>query len=954
MFRFHYNKETGECRVYRYANPVHRRRKVTAFDHLVPGPEEDIVELRSCDVDSKRAIIASLAKLMNKVQVRYGERGVTVDDSDLTDRPLSETVLVMEMMRGRNIIPTQVFSGRSRLNMTYTMGFNETPKTTYWVQEFMRAYTHHEFPIWKKADQLALMINDEMKVTLPFKGLNPYVEVLKCSYFDKDGNLCLFKEFDFKKNCENSRKLGDDLRTDFNDTYHADPLSYDMVEAYRNIRDRVLIWRNRSYRIPDNEGFLSEDDVIFNQVVAQVKTPPTLQELCLAKLYEVTMDQTKGSFESRYSLPHMVPAVGYMRYFNREDLAQWVPLLRPDYYFHTGAFKTGASPEGIYKSLSKISQFDRPAISAKPEHVAAAACTMFKLFGFFQRFRVYKNQEEMINTLGAMSVPWNRNAGIHLCSTGEISKHKYNFEGYVVEETKKCTWDVPYKANAMGGVLKMTKDLINFLIERLFEDIPKYGREWFIVTVAKLGNKVEILGPEADREKNRVFFIGCLMKMVLQKLTMSAPFREMFGRSFCGVGMSWSGAGTARVASQLKFDDLGKKARRWFQGDFRALDQSMKAGLMCFICMLMSITLAPGETPTEKTMWRVCIALFAWLADDTAITLIKWFGKEWRYVVGVLFSGEFVTSMFDTIYVYIALMCVHYSFLEDLKVFAGSKYEEYKKEILEAISDFALIYGDDTTWSLPKRVVDLLECIPVVGKGRYLDEVIRRLKEFFDMEMKPKGSSDTDEFNTPYTKCTKDGTVLSEGGKYGLKFLRRHFIWGVFTKTNGKVEHVPVSVRKVSDVWARATNTQHDASVYTQWFPKAKSFLYENMGVSLLTDRFIRYMLCVVLRNSDHLEGKEGEDYIVLSKKFGYSRVKDRNGRAVKFDRGDSEIIDKYKRVAPWMTEEDIFNLEIPARIWLLDKLAYKPDSTYHVTRLFSCRTLREGVFKCDADDLEW
>jgi len=565
-----------------------------------------------------------------------------------------------------------------------------------------------------------------------------------------------------------------------------------------------------------------------------------------------------------------------------------------------------------------------------------------------------------MNTIGSMHVPWDRNAGIHLCTTGPIDTSEYDFDGYTVVEERKYTWDVNQKANAMPGVMRMSRELIEKLLEALYEGAPRYSPDWFPLMVAKLGNKVEILGPEADRDKNRVFFIGCLLKMVLQKLHFSAPFRQMFGKDFCGVGHCWGAAGACRVARQLKFRDANLKTRFWFQGDFKALDQSMKAGMLCLISMMMALTIKPGEQPSDTLMWRVALAVIACLSIDTAVTLIKWFGKEWRYVIGVLFSGEFVTSMFDTIYVYIALMVVHYSFLDDLK--NRKNYEKIKKKILKAITRFALIYGDDTTWSLPARVVRLIESIPSVGKGGYMDAVIKRLRDQFDMMMKPKGSSDTDQFSTPYSSCTPDGILLQENGKYGLKFLRRHFVKSEFVVSavgstdpkSIKTIEVVQSMRKISDAWSKATNTHHDADTYTQWFARVKSFLFENMGVSLATDRFLRMFIASIRTNMDYLEAKEDEDYILLRDKFGYSKVSDEKGRTVKFDAGDRDLIEKYKRVAPWMTEEEIFNKDVPPRDWLLTQLALKVDDSEFAAIHWNGISLREGVFKCDGDELKW
>ena len=233
--------------------------------------------------------------------------------------------------------------------------------------------------------------------------MNPYSLLLKHVQFRDMGDVFLPEGFDLYKtmSVEKSRTESGDIPFHF--SYLVHPSSFDVHPEYKKVHTKVNLRLKNNYRVVDLFGDIETHELTMpsDAEVRDAIEFPTLKELCIAKLYTITIDQTRGSFKDRYDLPHWVPIRGLMP--KNRVLSQYAPLLRPDYYFHEGAFKTGASEEGIYQALIKISKFDRPCISADPKHVVAATITMFKSFNMLEKFEVYKDKDDILNTVSAIS-----------------------------------------------------------------------------------------------------------------------------------------------------------------------------------------------------------------------------------------------------------------------------------------------------------------------------------------------------------------------------------------------------------------------------------------------------------------------------------------------------------------------------------------------------------------------
>ncbi len=899
------------------------------FEEPVP-PTED---------GDTRAKVRALYRLLERFSIRWSQGMYTIVDKEPDDPYISELLIHLEALRGKVINRVEVFAGKAPLDFRYQMGFNESPSRIDAITQFMRAYTYDEFPVWKKIDYFAMnYMNDHYNLP-PFpQGINPYEKLISSGWwYNKAGEIVF----------PNKDKAVDPVLS---------PGSCNMEKVYRFLDHRVQ--RSYNYRKLLNEvsryNYTLPEDI-------EHEPCPSLQELCFSKIYNITIKQAPQTFKDRAdAFPHWIKP---MRWFDPVDkqyhglLANeipvkpnqprpydgHIPLLRPDYFHHLGAFKTGASPKGIYDNLMKANR-DRMTTSADEKHILAALLSIFRTFNLYNSVEPYISYDEFTDTLVKLSVPWDRNAGIHFNKSENLGSYKHVFDDIdpkkkvYVEEQRRYGMDADRKENAFPAVVQMIEDLL-FKLHSKCKLSDFYKRKWFPLLTAKLGNKVEILFPEADRSKNRIFFISSLMKMVLQKMMLSAPLNNTYGKHFVGIGHCWSKGGVHRVAKQLHFSDFGNTPRSWFMGDFSALDQSLKAGILALLGIIWIFSVAKTNDPSKTVQERVFEQLTAWLADDTAITLVKWFEAEWRLVFGILFSGEYITSIFDTFYVYLAVLVCHYIIGDRLKGLCTPEGDNARRLLYEDLEQFTLIYGDDLCWTLRDETIRAIESLLSV---KYLDYIIVLLKEKFDMVLKPSGSSDTNQYSTPFCNMTWDGCVIpTPDNDYGFKWLRRYFS-PVTVRTKVGCFRNMVAVRKISDYWAKATNTHHDAMTYPnhKWLQRIKAFCVENMGSSISIDRFCRLFyaslkeLPVVVADVIELEGE-----IPVK-----GRVSSKDGRqvfdGVKYDAVENK---KYLMVDPDLPDYFKRNDYLPSRSELILNFGCYVNSGAFEEGLRSCRTMAQG-----------
>jgi len=885
-----------------------------------------------------RAKVRALYMLLERFSIRWAQGMYTIVDRSPDDPYITELMIHLEALRGKNIQRVEVFQGKTPLRFNYQMGFNNSESTAPEITQFMRAYTYHWFPIWETIDTY-VMLEMQLKYNLPpFRvGINEYERLFLRGYSINAAGDFQWSELppvdqdDPKAAKERESYLAEE------DTWlRSSPGACDMVKVYHFISERVRrfdVCRRLRNSVIRSGGEMPEG------VVAE--ECPSLLAMCTAVINKVTVDQDQKLNKDRAAnYPHWIkpttPFVSDACARTAHVADGHIPFLRPDFYHHAGAFKTGGNPKGILDNLMKANR-ETVTTAAKPSHLLAGIMSIFRTFDLYNSVEPFISYDEFMETLRNMSVPWDRNAGIHFNERGDLGSYEYQFDNLdpnikvKVTEERKFGFDADRKENAFPAVVEMIEDLLHRL-DRHTKLETFYSRKWFPLITAKLGNKVEILFPEADRSKNRIFFISCLMKMVLQKMLLSATLANTYGRNFVGISHCWSKGGVHRVASQLKFSDALGAIRSWFMGDFSALDQSLKAGVLCLLGIMWIFSIRPGASHD-----RVGVAMkhmMAWLADDTAITLVKWFQQEWRLVFGILFSGEYITSIFDTFYVYIAMMVVHYVFADRLQAIGTPRALKARELLMFELEKFALIYGDDLCWTLSDELVRELEEL-CCNKKPYLDEVVIILKQQFDMVLKPPGSSDTNRYHTPFSNVTKDGVVLpTYDNDYGFKWLRRHF----YQKPNKNL----ASIRRISDYWSKATNTHHDALYYTndKWLQRIKAFTVENMGNSKMIDLFCRQFYHALEKHPVKcVDPIEIERAIPVKGKIhtpDFRPVHDGVGEKVVEDK-------KYLFVDPNLSQEFKMDKRIPSRRDLINRFSsYKNDAAF-TAGLRSCEKMKEG-----------
>jgi len=839
-------------------------------------PDTDLMQIPAPpDGNMVEPVISALASILEKFRVVWAQGTYVIVDKAADDTVISDLLLRLEAMRSKNINRVQVLSGRRLVRAKFNMGFNSSPSRVEAITQFMNAYTYVKFPVWKEIDDIVI---DHVTSTLgaipnPW-GYNIYFKMMS-------GGFSLSEE--------GKVSYGPELPIE---TIRLHPTAFNMPKNY----GYVSVLTRTALKNADGKGNV-----------------PSLLSQCISKVYDITMDQTPSHRQKQTENPSFLPGRGMLKKFCYPHVAGGrYPLLRPDYVWHTGSFKTGGEPMGVYENLMKANR-ETVVTKASPKHVLAALMGIFRKFNIYNSLQNYSGKKEFMDYLARINIPWDTVAGMHFTETGPIADVTVdvpigNGRSVKVTNHMRYAMDVDRKDRAFPAVVS----LIDQTIDKIQSNLRNpYEKTHVPQQTAKIAPKVEIMTPDVLWTKCRIFFIAPEFKVLLHKALLSAFFGNMYGRSFCGPGHCWARGGVWRVSDQLHFmkDDMF-----YFQGDFKALDQSLKAGILALLGVSFTLGVKLEAHTRDARQWKeVMCRLIAWLADDTAVTLVKWFGEEWRMVVGVMFSGEYVTSMFDTLYVYLAMMVVHYSLLETVISNApASEHARITSDFYAAVEEFLLIYGDDTDWSLPRSVVN--EWSKYLGMD-YLDYVIKQLKEQFDMVLKPKGTGETAVFPTPWSPVTPDGVLIEvkkpEGYSYGLKWLKRHFVRGKL-RVGGIVAPGIMPMRRVTDVWGKATNTYHDAYEYSNdhWLARIKAFALENMGCSQIIDEF-----CRLFHSALEAHPVPTRPIIELPPDFPYKgRLKSQDGTPIGFANMDNDLKRKYMLLDPDMSPFFLKDLSIPPR----------------------------------------
>jgi hypothetical protein len=403
----------------------------------------------------------------------------------------------------------------------------------------------------------------------------------------------------------------------------------------------------------------------------------------------------------------------------------------------------------------------------------------------------------------------------------------------------------------------------------------KYARSWFPLMVSKIAIKAEIRNHDVDPTKVRCFFIVAMLKYLMDKYIYGAPFQHMYGKGEVGIGFNRScGEYDIEFARSMRDEyERVKVPTCVMDGDLHKMDQSMLAVFLNWIFMLplYSYEASIGQLfPDGKYIpsdYEVLRAAMSFSADDMSVKLVKWVGADYRWIVGVMFSGAFGTSMGDTLYAIWAKTAFRYHGLRRLIAYLKSngfspdspdpeKRAHYESEVhLYKTTSFARKYGDDLLDTLvrsqawivasdtPRTWEELLQDQNAVGDVIKPHYQSAWYKKNFNLNFKMSETRVFGASNPWMTHVDPRFDVMVREGPIYLK--RRTVMLRVPPKNPGdKPEFVYAPWRQTNDYIAKSCNSTSltSGTDCAYWIAKWRGLMIDTCGTNRMAYLYLRFL----------------------------------------------------------------------------------------------------------------
>jgi drug/metabolite transporter superfamily protein YnfA len=493
------------------------------------------------------------------------------------------------------------------------------------------------------------------------------------------------------------------------------------------------------------------------------------------------------------------------------------------------------SEDGILKSLALMVN-PRLSVSISEDILATAIVRVLARSGYSTDLAVAVEVGNMKSFM-AIVLPFMNKAGIY---QGKIERRdgepiSYGSQSY----TKEQMQFVSCMENTM-------------LWEQLADDFAAgkdIDPDRLCLFLYKLSTKLEYRAGSdrpkpGEPEKFRTFMIPPESKVLLDKW-VSAPFYDwMKGKYTNGIGTNWRGGGALLFAHSFHATKGSCRRRhRFWHYDCSKYDHSLKASMLTVVAMLALLAFKRDKDPAYFALYIVTCLLWAALVSGSTVHICSWIGY-WRTIIGQLFSGEYDTANWNTLYHMLMWEC--YVLWESLggdpdaplpTDYATRRSDPVGKPrhtpaypLASLLSDpcvFAKVQGDDGVCTAP------LESPLCLARQRYF------FRKYFDVTI--KAGPVTEENDYFFTLPAASGGILREG----VVFLQRRFI---FLPTSGEPEIVPY--RPIQDYWVRlgrATNipfsdgsAEDNLRVMAYYRMRWVGLLYDTMETNKAAAGYIR------------------------------------------------------------------------------------------------------------------
>jgi len=253
--------------------------------------------------------------------------------------------------------------------------------------------------------------------------------------------------------------------------------------------------------------------------------------------------------------------------------------------------------------------------------------------------------------------------------------------------------------------------------------------------------------------------------------------------------------------------------------------------------------------PTDYETLR---AFICFSSDDTAISLIKWVGKDYRWVIGVMFSGLFGTSIGDTLYAVWAKTAFRmhaFRRLRDHLQTTNLSALEIDKE-LEKYKQvkFAKKYGDDLfehiitkhLWLYTSESYVAPEVLTAQAdlKPHYMQMWYKRT---FNLNLK---MSETRIFSHDLPWVTGVSTRFDVIRLEGPVYLKRRTVMRIEEEGPRKGQVIYYPYRQTRDYISKCCNTTNliSASSGAYWIAKWRGLMLDTCGTNTMAYEFLKYL----------------------------------------------------------------------------------------------------------------
>lgn len=257
---------------------------------------------------------------------------------------------------------------------------------------------------------------------------------------------------------------------------------------------------------------------------------------------------------------------------------------------------------------------------------------------------------------------------------------------------------------------------------------------WKRLFVYKVNTKVEaIFAEEVDGEKIRCFFPAHVCKFMLDTIIFKPLVNSLYGKGSVMLGHRWVDGGAQKLYDKLK---VFSKLMAW---DIKGLDSSMKARIIELI--FGSLYHAYDMSSCPGNVQKLFKMLYLITVGHYVSKVIAWI-DDFRILVGAMASGELMTSIFNTLYCIVAVLCwIHH--VADLLFGKSMNSQEKKAFINENITKIILfIFGDDGLFGTNSPHLELFDDV-VLPSGAKLPSLSTYLETYWYLTVKKEESTTT-------------------------------------------------------------------------------------------------------------------------------------------------------------------------------------------------------------------